>query len=304
MLRKHQLVFAFAVVFSLTFSSAGRAASDAQLIRAGKFEQAKVELERDLKTNESAASHCNLGIALLRLRNYRPALDHLIRATTLEPTLTPAWLNLAACYICLNEFDRAIGAYRKVENLMPQSKPALDQLIDFLSKAGGTDETAPDYGQRTWKHWTKDGAGIRVYVEHHPRYRDMAIAQLKELARVAQLQVTIVDKKPEAQFVVEWINPPSETMLLERGATACVARNGNIVGAVVQISIANESGFDFLSDDTVKKTCSHEFMHALGVAGHSSNVQDIMFPMIELPTVELRLTDRDKATLRRLYSNT
>jgi hypothetical protein len=126
---------------------------------------------------------------------------------------------------------------------------------------------------------------------------------LQRLGTIARLQFVQTQDKQNAQFVVDWINPPTETLLLERGATACVAKNGKIVGAVVQISIANETGFDFLSDDTVRKTCSHEFMHALGLEGHSTNVQDVMFPMIELPTVEARLTERDKATIRHLYAN-
>jgi tetratricopeptide (TPR) repeat protein len=159
---------ALTLTLSLFFTPVMRAATDAQLIRAGKFQQARAELERDLRSNDSAAAHCNLGIALLHLHDYRAALDHLLSATNSEPTLTPAWLNLAACYICLNEFDRAIEAYRKVENLMPQSKPALDQLIDSLSKAGRTDETAQDYAQPNWKHWG-NSEPIPVYIAHHPR---------------------------------------------------------------------------------------------------------------------------------------
>lgn len=278
------------------------AATDAQLIRAGRFQQARTELERDLRTNESAASHCNLGIALLHLHDYRPALEHLLRATTSDPTLTAAWLNLAACYICLNEFGRAADAYGRVENLMPQSKPALDQLIEFLSKASHTDETAPDYIQTTWKSWAKNSE-IKVFISHHPRYHEIALDELRVVARVAQLQFHVVESRDNAQFIIEWIKPANETMLLERGSTACVAKNGKLVGAVVQISTANETGFEFLTDDTVRKTCIHEFLHALGVEGHSSNVEDVMFPMIELPTVEPRLSERDKATLRRLYPN-
>lgn len=278
------------------------ATGDAQLIRAGRFQQARVELEQDLKTSDSAAAHCNLGIALLHLRNYRPALEHLLRATTMDSTLTPAWLNLAACYICLNEFDRAIAAYKKVEILMPQSTPALNQLIDFLGNASRSDETTPDYAQSRWKQWDRSKV-VRVYIAHHARYRPIALQQLAQIQRAAHLQLVPAESKESADLLVDWIDPPKNTMLLERGTTSCVARNGKIVGAIVEISIGNETGLDFLSDETMRKACLHEFLHALGIEGHSSCVEDVMFPMIELPTVEGRLTERDKATIRQLYQS-
>jgi Flp pilus assembly protein TadD len=124
------------------------AASDIDYLRAGKFVEARAVIEQALQHDPGSAElHCNLGIALLRLRDYTGALEHLRKATSLQPHLTPAWLNLAACYVCIGEFDRAIEAYQYASNLAPTSGAAIDQLTSFLNAARKVDETTPDYYQ-------------------------------------------------------------------------------------------------------------------------------------------------------------
>lgn len=278
------------------------AATDVEYLRAGKFTEAKNYLERALQNDPgSAALNCNLGIALLRLRDYQNAYMHLNKATTLQPDLVPAWLNMAACLVCMGEFERAIEAYKRVQVLAPS--PALNGLIASLQTQRMIDETSADYYQNGWRRWNK-GATIKLFVSHHPRYRDIAIRAMQTVvsAANADLQLEAVTDQADANVVCLFIEPPSNAFLLERGIQSSLIKNGKIVGAAVQIHLSKESGLDYLSDDTVRKSCLHEFMHTLGIAGHSANVEDIMFPMIELPTVEPRLSARDKATLQRLYS--
>jgi hypothetical protein len=291
------------LLFFLAFGGAF-AATDVDYLRAGKFADARKYLERAIESDPSSASlHCNLGIALLRLHDYHNAFSHLSRATSLQPDLAPAWLNLAACYVCLGEFDGAIDAYRHAESLTPGSSASLQPLITFLGAAKKIDETAADYLMPTWRRWAS-GATLKLYVAPHSRYRQIAIDAMNAVVESAnnKLHLQIVSSKSEANITCEWITPPRNAVLLERGVASGIAKNRKIVGSAVAIFLSNESGLDFLSDDIVRKSCLHEFMHALGVADHSANVEDIMFPMIELPTIEARLSLRDKATLRRLYT--
>jgi tetratricopeptide (TPR) repeat protein len=273
------------------------AASDIDYLRAGKFVEARAVIEQALQHDPGSAElHCNLGIALLRLRDYTGALEHLRKATSLQPHLTPAWLNLAACYVCIGEFDRAIEAYQYASNLAPTSGAAIDQLTSFLNAARKVDETTPDYYQPNWQHWRHDG--------YRKAFRNIAIQAMRELiaATNGKLKFQVVDRRDDANVTCDWSPPNAQGMMLERGITSGAAEGGKIVLGVTQISLNNESGMEFLSDEMVRKSCLHEFMHVLGVSGHSTNVEDTMFALIELPTVEPRLSLRDKATLKRLYS--
>jgi hypothetical protein len=280
------------------------ATQDVVFLRAGRFIDARKYLEQAIERDpQSASLHSNLGIALLHLRDYHAAHSHLARATTLQPDLAAAWLNLAGCFICLGEFGRAVDAYRRVESLTPASSTSLEPLITFLNSAKKIDETSSDYFVPTWRRWGA-GSTVKLYVAPDPRYKQIAIQAMRDIVSNlnGKLQLEIVSSKSDANITCEWLTPPHGSMVLERGVASGIAKNGKIVGSAVVIFLSNESGLDFLSDETVSKSCLHEFMHALGVADHSANVEDIMFPMLELPTVEPRLSQRDKATVRHLYT--
>lgn len=275
-----------------------------QYLKSGNFDQAKLLLEQQAQMNpQSAAIQCNLGIALLRLRNYSNAMDHLHRAVGLQPMLAPAWINLAACYVCLGEFDRAIDAYQRVQNLQPASAASIEQLIAFLRKAKSEDETAVEYFDPAWKRW-KSGAVIKLFVSEpqRPNFKKIAIQAMKDAATAcgANLTVELVSDRSSANVTCDWDNRSYATTM-ERGIATGKARNGEIVSGAVTIFLSNESGLDCLTDETVRKSCLHEFCHVLGVRGHSTNVQDVMFAIVESPTIEPRLSDRDRQTLRRLY---
>lgn len=77
------------------------------------------------------------------------------------------------------------------------------------------------------------------------------------------------------------------------------ATNISITSARVTI-LTNRGGMP-LSDDDMKKVCLHEVGHALGINGHSTNNNDVMF-FSESPTILPILSNRDTATIRRLYS--
>jgi tetratricopeptide (TPR) repeat protein len=111
----------------------------------------------------------------------------------------------------------------------------------------------------------------------------------------------------QSDITCEWTGDANKVMdhgrLLEGGITKL---NGQPVSATdVSISSArmtiltNRGGMP-LSDDDMKKVCLHEVGHALGINGHSNNNNDVMF-FSESPTILPILSNRDVATIRRLY---
>jgi predicted Zn-dependent protease len=55
-----------------------------------------------------------------------------------------------------------------------------------------------------------------------------------------------------------------------------------------------------VSAGDIHRTLRHEMGHALGIAGHSPNPEDIMYALA--PSTSQKLTDRDRETLRKLYA--
>lgn len=286
--------------------------TEVDFIRNGNFEAARKYLEVLLPRQSASPNlQCNYGIALLQLQDYTQALEHLQKAVDLNPTLFPAWLNLAACYVCLGEYDRAIGAYRRAQSLKPAESISLDSIISFLQDAKKADVNAPNYLDKDWQAW-EAGSMIRLHVAtpsqnkaYKKQYKQIAIDAMQKWidATGGALKLQVVPNANNANVIVEWSPARTEgiSSLEHRGLTGAMAMNGHITSARVAISLGNESGFDVLRDQTVSKACLHEFGHALGIRGHSYNPQDIMFELIELPTVEPRLTARDIETVRLLY---
>lgn len=304
---------AASLTFSLSQPAFAANQTDAvKVLRAGDFIRAKQLLLSELQQLESAGTHSNLGIALLRLHDYSGALDHLARAVQLEPNLAVAWLNLAACYLCLNEPGQAIDAYQRVQTLQPMSAPSLKELINFLDEARQIDESAPDYFNATWRKWAP-ASTIRAYIAqpanmpgYRPQFAGMARESLRQVIAVCnqsngKLKLEFVSEPANANLICNWIAPPSNATTIERGIATAEARNAKITRANVTIFLNPEAGLSCLTDETVRKSLLHEFMHAVGVRSHSTNVQDIMFALVELPTVEAQLSPRDRATLKKLY---
>jgi predicted Zn-dependent protease len=57
-----------------------------------------------------------------------------------------------------------------------------------------------------------------------------------------------------------------------------------------------------MTENRMRTVCLHEIGHALGLGGHTTNPDDIMFYTSSLADVAKHLSDRDRATLVRLYS--
>ena len=58
-----------------------------------------------------------------------------------------------------------------------------------------------------------------------------------------------------------------------------------------------------LTDNRMRTVCLHEVGHVLGMGGHTTNPEDIMFYTSSLADVPKHLSARDRATLVRLYSS-
>ncbi len=159
------------------------------------------------------------------------------------------------------------------------------------------------------KVFIQDGTGVRGY---RPSFaaalRDAATAWSLALQHRILFYQTV--NPNEADIVCTWTGDPHavhETSGdVEQGVCNLVSaeRDGEgyirIVHADIRILTIDRETQKPISEDDMKKTCLHEFGHALGLHGHSTNNHDIMFFSVS-PTVWPVLSKRDKNTLLKIY---
>jgi tetratricopeptide (TPR) repeat protein len=158
---------------------------------------------------------------------------------------------------------------------------------------------------------------IRVFIASGagtPEYRDSYARALSEAFSMwtqgseNRIAFVLVPDPQQSDLFCDWTADPNKVIdggAVEGGLTKLSGQpqpNGDVSIVSARITLlTNRSGIP-LSNDDMKKVCLHEVGHALGINGHSSNNQDVMF-FSESPTVWPSLTKRDRATICRLYSS-
>lgn len=72
--------------------------------------------------------------------------------------------------------------------------------------------------------------------------------------------------------------------------------SGRLVSAKVEIGIQGGNPID------IRSVSAHEFGHALGIGGHSTNLEDMMYPNF-ISNVPLQITQNDLNTAKTAYCN-
>ena len=151
------------------------------------------------------------------------------------------------------------------------------------------------------------GAGVAGYRDSY--YQDL-MDSFSQWAVASGNRITfeLSGNPSQSDITCYWTGDQNKIMeggrALEGGLTKL---NGQPVSATdisitnARVTILTNRGGMSLSDDDMKKVCLHEVGHALGINGHSTNNNDVMF-FSESPTVMPILSNRDVATIRRLYS--
>jgi predicted Zn-dependent protease len=73
-----------------------------------------------------------------------------------------------------------------------------------------------------------------------------------------------------------------------------------VTRATIRILVSSRETHSSLPDAEMRTVCLHEIGHALGLFGHSTNNEDIMF-FCGTPSSTGALTERDRQTIGHLY---
>lgn len=269
----------------------------------------------------SAGIHCNLGLAYMQMANLDQAIDEFHLSLKYLPTMTETMVDLAECYRLQDKLDLSIEWYQKYLELRPGDLPVRQTLAAVIaqSKQPVSDKFGPDYLREAiageMNRWPKNKSTVTVFFDRNskvPGVRSEFIGILRDClsewsyALGGKIQFAESTLERNADLVCRWVYQPrpgrDDLLLNERGNASLTAFRGQISHATIKLLTAPSLVGGDVSAETIRKTCLHEIGHALGIAGHSPNNADVMFYLVESPTVQSHLTERDRETIRKLYS--
>lgn len=181
-------------------------------------------------------------------------------------------------------------------------------IVDYLKEACG----------KNLIRWASNRIPLTVYVEsgagvpgYRPQFRQHLIDAFAawQAGSDGRIRYKIVGGPTGANIICHWTADPKDKRMTgrEQGITyfKFLVNNPNtgmVQSAEITILIKDRYRFQVLSDDAMKSVCLHELGHSLGIAGHSPARTDIMFPSMTINGwFPKELSERDKATMRRLY---
>lgn len=238
------------------------------------------------------------------------------------------WLGLAALVSFLvpagasadaysDGYLRNYGTGRPVVSSGNLRQVQMSPVVAVGGMSLSTANAAGDYMHDVCKEgtftWTQDRFPLKVYIEdggsvpgYRPNFNGFIVDAFNTWDQVTnhKLSWSQVSSPQDADITIRWTDAVTERVEgTEAGRTAAVTRLnpatglGTISGAKMQfLTRLPQRQF---SDDEVKKTCLHEVGHALGLQGHSTNRNDIMYYAVS-PT-QGTLTSRDINTMNKLY---
>jgi Flp pilus assembly protein TadD len=107
-------------------------------VRAGDYEEAVAAFDRAIELDRSFGwPYCNLGLTYLLLGKYAEAILLLQKSLELlasNKDRAVAWNGLGNLYRCLNDYDNAVVAYQKADELDPENSGVRDTVEFFHSE--------------------------------------------------------------------------------------------------------------------------------------------------------------------------
>jgi tetratricopeptide (TPR) repeat protein len=258
----------------------------------GQYDKAIIEIQRSIDAGGLHSSQCTIMAAALEgLGQPKKALN---------------WLKLA----CSVDPAQAVN---------PGMQAAIKRLQDPAVNPTGSPD-APDYlvGLTSVNRWRNQDMPIKVFVRNNyqlpsfsSEFKDIVRNSLDQWCNATSgaISYKFVNSKDAANIICDYtdhrelvssnhepgIDGNSDTRIRMQDKTMDWA---NIVVLVKDTPTSSA----FRDRAIVTKTLLHEFGHALGMHGHSSNTHDVMF-LAATPEPISKLSQRDIATIKRIYQH-
>lgn len=297
----------------------------------GQLQESRTVLEQacllDPNLNSSVI-HENLGVTLERLGELSSARDEFVKALQFEPDRATTLYNLSGCYSQMGEINQAISTLQNFLYKYPNNEKAEEAKRMLLSlQRTPTLRDNPNAGDylagamgatNKITRWSIDKQPIKVYIEsgkkiegYQPEFEEILVSAFDEWISVVKPRLCwqLIAKKRKADIVCRW-SSDRKNFQQKDGAELGETRLNYLVSssysdcqvtsATMTLCTMNLEGTKVISEEQMKNLCLHEVGHALGINGHSSNHNDIMFLMTK-ECATTQLTQRDRNTLTHLY---
>ncbi|HIA54540.1 MAG TPA: tetratricopeptide repeat protein [Candidatus Melainabacteria bacterium] len=270
----------------------------------------------------------NLGMALAKMGRTDEAIVHVEKAVALNPNLPAAEMTLGSLYQSVGRTQDAIRVFKDFQQRHPTSEhikkiKGLLSMLESESKLqtkqpDGSVTGADDYfssiglsGSVT--KWTQDHMPLKVYIAptqgvvgYKPGYMDGVKSSFQAWADASGGKVSFVyvqDKeKNDISFAfsndIKAVSNPAEG-----GEAKVYPGPKGIVKSTIVVLTLDPSPAQQMSESLMRWICLHEIGHAIGLMGHSSQHNDVMYSSMPLATIDRGLSERDKNTLKHLYSD-
>jgi tetratricopeptide (TPR) repeat protein len=268
--------------------------------------------------------HYICGTTLGQTGRIEEAIEKLQLAVRADVKLPVAWMNLGAFYQVSGQLEQSIYYYKEFMKRAPNDADvaviadAVKVMEAELKEAAGIpirskEEYYAEVTKNQPKAWSRKSMPLRVHIRSgagipgfEPRFMDILKAAFDEWHRAAQgnLSIRFVDQPAEADIECLWSSDPAQLQNRAEGGEAQVyfREDGVILKVTIIILTVPLNRKNPVTDSIIGFVGLHEVGHALGLLGHSMDPRDIMFFAAPMTDQRPQLSDRDRKTLVRLYS--
>jgi predicted Zn-dependent protease len=266
-----------------------------------------------------AAAHANLGYCLLKTGRQAEAKTELEKATALDPKMPEPWPNLGQIYVATGNLTAATHAYETYLQLagdtpyrhnIEQNLISIKQQMRTAVQGGSNDyfQACNDRGIYVWKHspikvFIASGDGVAGF---KPAYKGMLMQAFSDWSAASSGRISFVlsAARENSDIVCTWSSDVSRLKTsIEGGQADWKARSGEGLTHVdVLLLTVDPAPSVHLTDAMMGWVAHHELGHALGIHGHSTDPNDVMYFSATPDSFATKLSQRDKNTLAKLYN--
>jgi predicted Zn-dependent protease len=233
--------------------------------------------------------------------------------------------NLGQAYQMDGRNADALKSYQKYLSSFPKGQyvPLIANMVrvmqtQVLMSRGASSSAQDNYLNEAIAgggcRWAAEQVPVKVYIASadgvngfKPEYAKFLKDAFAEWATATDTRIkfSFVENMNEALVKCRWTANPKDLANPGEGGQAFVAHSAQGAAVAAELLICTKP--DSLSgaqpsEKFMKHICLHEVGHVLGMPGHSSSPNDVMFSLVNPESVTGILSERDKKTAKALYS--